>query len=56
MQNYHLDLSHLNNNLSVTFGDFFKYVNNQHQHHIREAYNNKSPYHMLKLPATAWNV
>ena len=41
MQNYHLDLSHLNINLSITFGDFFKYVNNQHQHHIREAYNNK---------------
>ena len=38
MQNYHIVLSHLNNNLPVTFRDFFKYANNQHQHHTKEAY------------------
>ena len=41
MQNCHLVLSHLNNNLPGTFRDFFKYANNQHQYHTREAYNNK---------------
>ena len=40
-QNCHLVLSHLNNNLPGTFRDFFKYANNQHRHHTREAYNNK---------------
>ena len=33
MQNCHLALSHLNNNLPGTFRDFFKYANNQHQYH-----------------------
>ena len=41
MQNCHLVLSHLNNNLPGTFRDFFKYANNQHQYHTSEAYNNK---------------
>ena len=41
MQNFHFVLNHLNNNLSGTLRDFFKHVNNQHQHHTREEYNNK---------------
>ena len=41
MQNCHLILSHLNNNLQDSFREFFKYANNQHQYHTREACNNK---------------
>ena len=38
MQYCHLVLSH---NIPGTFRDFFKYANNQHQHHTREAYDNR---------------
>ena len=41
MQNCHLVISHLNNNLPGTLRYFFESANNQHQHHSREAYNNK---------------
>ena len=54
MQKCHLvlSLSHLNNHLPDTFRDFFKYANNQHQHHTREAHNNK-----INIPlATAYHL
>ena len=66
MQNCHLVLSHLNSNLPGTLRDFFKHANNQHQHHTKEAYNNKITIPHVKTtryglqfikykPANDWN-
>lgn len=54
MQNCHIFLSCLNNNRLGTFRDFFKYVNNRHQHHIREVNNNKIT--ILHVKATCYDL
>ena len=57
MQNCHLVLSHLNNNLPGIFRDFLtssSYANNQHRPTPQKG--TKLPYHMLKLPTMAYNL
>ena len=42
MKNCYLVLIHHNNSFPGNFKDFFKYSNNEYQHHTRETCNNKN--------------